>query len=69
MRGTMRKKFVCPVCGEKVGGPVRDTEPRYNGFFRYRECENCGVVFVTEEKITKAILRDGKITGAKEAEQ
>ena len=51
MRGTLRKKFVCPSCREKVCTRVIDTKVEYYGFDRYRRCENCDAVFVTTEKI------------------
>lgn len=52
MRGKMRKKFICPKCGEEIGAHVIDTLPFFGGFRRWRKCEECGVVFVTSEKIS-----------------
>lgn len=50
MKGIMRKKFTCLKCGEDICAPVLDVKTIYSGFRRYRQCEKCGVVFVTIEK-------------------
>ena len=52
MRGNARDKFVCPGCKKVIHSKVRDTEPCYNGYKRYRSCEECGIVFVTMEKVS-----------------
>ena len=51
MRGKARVKFTCPACGRYIYSKVKDTEPYYNGYKRYRTCEECGIVFVTMEKV------------------
>ena len=51
MKGKMRKKFTCPGCGEEIGAPVLDVKTIYSGFRRYRQCEECRVVFATVEKV------------------
>ena len=52
MNGTPRKKFICPNCGKSITAPVIDTATYYNGYKRYRACEECGVTFVTLEKVS-----------------
>lgn len=42
----------CPVCGKPIEAPVRDTKIDYYGLTRYRRCEECGIIFVTTEKIS-----------------
>ena len=68
MRGTMRRKFTCPVCGKFVKAPVMDTEPYYAGFKRYRKCELCRTVFVTHEKVAYTTGRESyeRKTGTEE---
>lgn len=51
MRGKMRKKFTCPACMTEITAPVLDVKTIYSGFRRYRQCENCRVVFATVEKV------------------
>jgi len=42
-------RFKCPKCGQYTFGSVLDTRPMDNAIERKRECENCGVRFITEE--------------------
>ena len=51
MKGKMRKKFICPACKAWIGASVIDAKPIHSGFRRYRQCDECGIVFVTMEKI------------------
>ena len=51
MRGNIRAKFACPKCGKSIAGRVTDSDPWYAGIKRYRVCEECGVRFVTVEKV------------------
>lgn len=60
MRGTMRKKFICPTCGENIGAPVIDTDNNWFKYRRYRKCELCGTVFVTQETIMYTTNRKGR---------
>ena len=51
MNGKLRKKFTCPGCGKEICTRVLDVKNNYNGFKRYRQCEECKVVFTTMEKV------------------
>ena len=51
MKGKTRKKFTCPACNKEIFAYVTDTEIDYRGCKRYRKCEECGVSFVTLERI------------------
>ena len=55
MRGQFRTKFTCPACKQDIYSRVKDTEPCYNGYKRYRICEKCDSVFVTMEKTCYAL--------------
>lgn len=66
MKGTMRRKFICPNCQREIKARVMDTEKVYNGFRRYRQCEECGCNFATLEKVWYITGRrnDERETGA-----
>ena len=42
--------MTCPKCGEPIYGKVKDVFHNYGGMVRKRECEKCGVRFMTAEK-------------------
>lgn len=45
-------RYQCPNCKEYIRAMVKETRNEYNGVFRRRACEKCGVIIETLEKIT-----------------
>ena len=50
MRKQLKGRMTCPKCGEPIYGKVKDVFHNYGGMVRKRECEKCGVRFMTSEK-------------------
>ena len=45
--------FKCPSCNQYIVAPVKETRNEYDGVFRRRTCEKCGVILETLERITE----------------
>lgn len=45
------KHFKCPGCGAYIRGPVKETRNEFDGVFRRRVCEECGLIIETLETI------------------
>ena len=54
--------FQCPNCKQYIRAGVKETRNEYNGVFRRRVCEKCGVILETLEKITNYYEMYGKGT-------
>ena len=53
VNGNFRIKFKCPECGKMISSRVLDGERDYNSYKRYRQCEECKIVFITKEKVDR----------------
>lgn len=42
-------RLYCPKCGEYIYGRVVDVHQDYRGVIRKRDCEKCGIRFMTKE--------------------
>lgn len=56
-RGCGVPKLECPKCGEFIISTVIDTVHKDNVIRRIRQCEECGVKFVTHETIVCTVRR------------